>query len=140
MAGSNTERRRSRRVDANLNLEVKVPRSDGSLLTANLETINISSSGVYFKSDHFLEPMTKLAMELEVAVPGGRGQTEPATALVVCQGLVVRSNPPVESAGCENYEIAVFFTQIEPAGIKNLEKHIGMILDDAGVDDPNSPT
>lgn len=134
MAGRDTERRKSRRVDANLNLEVKVPRSDGSLLTASLETINISSSGVYFKSDHFLEPMTKLAMELEVSVPGGSGPTAPALAQVVCQGLVVRTNPPVETPGCDNYEIAVFFTQIEPDGMQNLEKHIAMILEEAGSD------
>jgi hypothetical protein len=127
MAEIRTERRKARRVDANLNLEVKVPRADGSLETASLETINISSSGVYFKSDHFIEPMTKLAMELEVQVPAGEGGAE--TALVPCEGLVVRTNPEAESADCRNYEVAVFFTHIESEGMANLERHITMLIE-----------
>lgn len=129
MADRDTERRKAQRVEANLNLEVRIPRSDGSLLTANLETINISSSGVYFKADHFLEPMTKLAMELEVSVPPEPGGQEPALARVPCQGLVVRTTPEAHTPGCDNYEVAVFFTQIDPEGMQNLEKHIAMILD-----------
>ena len=72
-----SERRRALRVDANLNLEVKIPLADGSSELATHETINISTSGIYFKSDHFIEPMTKLAMELEVKVPGAAGSSEP---------------------------------------------------------------
>lgn len=128
MSDSRSERRKAQRVDANLNLEVKFPRSDGSTGTASMETINISSSGIYFKSDHFIEPMTKLAMELEVGIP--KGQDERGTALVPCEGLVVRTSPEVETAGCEDYEVAVFFTHIESDGMANLERHITMLIDD----------
>lgn len=130
MSENQTERRKARRVDANLNLEVKIPRSDGSLEVASLETINISSSGVYFKSDHFIEPMTKLGMELEVMVPAGEGGKE--VALVPCEGLVVRTNPEAETPGCDRYEIAVFFTHIESDGMANLERHITMLIEDLG--------
>ncbi|MFH2052322.1 MAG: PilZ domain-containing protein [bacterium] len=126
MNADNMERRRAQRVNASLNLEVRVPRVDGSELTASLETINISSSGIYFKSDHFIEPMTKLAMVLEVLVSSNGGDSY---APVPCEGLVVRSNPEAEVEGCNNYEIAVFFTQIEPGGAENLEKHIALLLD-----------
>ena len=124
-----SERRRADRLDANLNLEVKMSKVDGSVETASLETINISTSGVYFKSDHFIEPMTKLGMDLEVRVPvdGGSGEI---TALVPCEGLVVRSNPEGVVEGCSEYEIAVFFTHIEPDGMANLEKHIALLLTD----------
>lgn len=128
MSDTQSERRKAQRVDANLNLEVKFPRSDGSTGVASLETINISSSGIYFKSDHFIEPMTKLAMELEVAVPGTHGNHD--HALVPCQGLVVRTNPEADTVGCDDYEVAVFFTHIESDGMANLERHITMLIDD----------
>lgn len=114
------ERRGARRVDANLKLQVALPAGAGS---AELETINISSSGLYFRSDRFLEPMTKLALELEVAVPDGDG-----TALVPCEGLVVRSEPEVARDGAE-YEVAVFFTHIAPEARQVLERHIALLLD-----------
>ena len=126
----NNERRRALRVNANLNLEVKLPKADGSTETASLETINISTSGVYFKSDHFIEPMTKLAMELEVTVPPADADSAVTTAPVPCEGLVVRSNPEGLVEGCSDYEVAVFFTHIAPEGMANLEKHIGMLLTD----------
>jgi len=122
------EKRRARRVDANLNLEVQIPQGDGSLETANLETINISSSGVYFRSDKFLEPMTKLAMRLDVTVPGTSGEGT-ARAPVACEGIVVRPDPDVERSDCEQYETAVFFTNISPEGLTNLERHIAYLLD-----------
>ena len=128
MNDGHSERRKSKRVDANLNLAVKIPRADGSHQAATLETINISSSGVYFRSDHFIEPMTKLAMDLEVGVPGDAPDGA-ETALVPCEGLVVRCVPEVETADCDHYEIAVFFTYIEPDGLAALESHIGLLID-----------
>lgn len=128
MTDSPKDRRKSERVDANLNLAVKIPQADGSQESATLETINISSSGVYFKSDHFIEPMTKLAMDLEVLVPA-EAEGEQETALVPCEGLVVRCNPEAETPGCETYEVAVFFTHVEPDGLIALECHIAMMID-----------
>ncbi len=124
------ERRRAERLDANLKLQVKLSKADGSVETTSLETINISTSGVYFRSDHFIEPMTKLAMELEVTVPNPQNDVAAATAPVPCEGLVVRANPEGPVADCADYEIAVFFTHIEPQGMANLQKHIAMLLTD----------
>lgn len=123
------DRRQSQRVDATLNLEVKLPRPDGSETLASLETINISSSGIYFKSDHFIDPMTKLAMELEVLVPDVDGGAEKSTALVPCEGLVVRVTPEAETESCDSYEVAVFFTNIQPEGLETLERHIALLID-----------
>ncbi len=128
MSDKALERRKAKRVNASLNLEVKFPRSDGTQAVANLETINLSSSGVYFKSDHFIEPMTKLAMEMEVKVPVA--EEEEGTALVPCEGLVVRTSPEEDTPGCDSYEVAVFFTHIEPEGMANLERHIAMIIEE----------
>lgn len=128
MADKKNERRRADRIDANLKLEVQLPGEDGSAGVANLETINISSSGVYFKSDHFIEPMTKLVMDLEVLVPESEAEAGHQTAGVPCEGIVVRSNPEGPTDGCEDYEIAVFFTHIEPEGMANLERHITLLM------------
>ncbi len=128
MNGGWDEKRQARRVEANLNLEVRIPLEDGSHEVASLETINISSSGVYFRSSKFLEPMTKLAMRLDVTVPG-ENEDEPGRAPVVCEGLVVRIEPEIETAEADGYEVAVFFTHIEPEGLANLERHIAMMLD-----------
>ncbi len=114
------DRRGSRRVDASLNLQVDLPQGG----PATLETINISSSGLYFRSDRFLEPMTKLAMELEVTVPDGDGR-----AMVPCEGLVVRTQPEAETVDCDGYEVAVFFTHISPDARAVLEQHITLLLD-----------
>ena len=130
MTDKNMERRKSDRVNARLKLEVKVPRTDGSDETATLETINISSSGIYFKSDHFIEPMTKLAMVLEVTVPSEDGSDELDFAPVPCEGLVVRIRPEAAEDDCSEYEVAVFFTNIDADGAANLEKHISLLIED----------
>ena len=121
MSETRQDRRGARRVDANLRLQIALPEGGGA---AALETINISSSGLYFRSDRYLEPMTKLALELEVGVPDGDGR-----ALVPCEGLVVRAEPETEDGDEEGWEIAVFFTHVEPEGRRALERHIAMLLD-----------
>jgi len=122
------ERRQAQRVHAHLNLKVKLPLPDGSEQAASLETLNISSSGVYFRSDHFIEPMTKLEMDLDLPVPvkGTAGELE--IAQVRCEGLVVRVTPDTPAEGSAPYEIAVFFTNIEPEGLASLEEHIALLL------------
>ena len=131
MTEKQIDRRKSGRINASLKLEIKIPRVDGSPDTTTLETINISSSGVYFKSAHFIEPMTKLAMVLEVTVPaGGESVGKVGLAPVPCEGLVVRIQPETDVEGCDDYEVAVFFTNIEAEGALNLEKHITLLIDD----------
>ncbi|MBK8166095.1 MAG: PilZ domain-containing protein [bacterium] len=125
MSGQSWERRRAQRVNASLNLEVRVPGAEPR--PATLQTINISSSGIYFRSDHFIPPMTRLAMEIEVAVPS-EGTAETGTATVPCEGLIVRVTPEVETPGCTDYEVAVFFTSISPEGMANLERHIALLI------------
>ncbi len=130
MTDKDMERRKSDRVNARLKLEVKVPRDDGSQETATLETINISSSGIYFKADHFMEPMTKLAMVLEVSVSSESGADDFDLAPVPCEGLVVRIRPETATDDCSEYEVAVFFTNIDAEGSANLEKHISLLMED----------
>ena len=129
MTDKQMERRKSNRINANLKLEVKLPRVDGTQDIATLETINISSSGVYFKSGHFIPPMTKLALVLEVTVPAADGSGGVELAPVPCEGLIVRIRPETEVEGCDDYEVAVFFTHIEAEGAATLEKHVALLID-----------
>lgn len=121
------ERRRSQRVDARLPLRLNLEMDGaGDALTDGIETINISASGVYFRTPRFLEPMTKLAMSLELDVPDdGAAVTEKT---VQCHGLVVRVQPEQEQPQCSSYEVAVFFTWIDPEGQAVLQKHIDMLV------------
>jgi hypothetical protein len=122
------ERRRSQRVSACLPLKVHLEASAGQLTeTPDLETINISASGVYFRSRRYMAPMTKLAMSLELAV-GGTPEQPTEHALVQCQGLVVRIQPEEELPPGGEYEIAVFFTWVEPEGQTILQDHINLRL------------
>ena len=124
MADRRSERRQSQRIDARMKLEVKVPLGDGQLQPASLETINISSSGIYFRSEHFIEPMTKLGMCLELPVSSATEGAAPEIATLDSEGIVVRVSPEEEAPDVDRYEIAVFFTHIEPEGLQALEEHI----------------
>lgn len=130
MSDGRAERRKSQRVEANLKLKVQVPLSDGSLRPAMMETLNISSSGVYFRSDHFMEPMTKLDMILDLPLPA-EGEGEMRVAAAQCEGIVVRVVPEDPDAPVDHFEIAVFFTQIDDRGREYLKQHIAMLLTSA---------
>ena len=129
MAEYISDRRNTQRVDANLKLEIKLPLADGSEEAASLETVNISSSGIYFRSKHCIEPMTKLEMGLEVRVPSRKKTGQLAVATVRCEGIVVRVTPENGQPEDGLYEIAVFFTQISPEGLRSLEEHITLLLE-----------
>lgn len=131
MAASNVDRRRAQRVDARMKLTVQVPRPDGSLREASLETLNISSSGLYFQTDHFIEPMTKLDLLLELPVSSAAPGGPPRTTAVRCEGIVVRSVPEAPDPAADSYEVAVFFTHFESEALARLEEHISLLLSDA---------
>ena len=60
------ERRKSSRVEATLNINLHLDLPGDQERSTELETINVSSSGVYFRSESFIEPMTKLALSFDV--------------------------------------------------------------------------
>ena len=120
--GSGEERRRARRVDAtlSLNLHIDLPGSGGP---ADSETINVSSTGVYFRSAGYIEPMTKLALNFDVPT-----DAEGAKGHVECEGIVARVVPEVPAPDVEFYEVAVFFTVIDADSLSNLESYIALRL------------
>ena len=65
------ERRRAQRVDANLAVTIS-----GGPAEAKGKTLNISSNGVYFQSPYFIEPLTKVKLELVIPPQGGGEKKE----------------------------------------------------------------
>lgn len=109
------ERRRATRVDAQIQLQVHLPTQDGP---TELETVNVSSAGMYFISPHFVEPMTKLQLQFELPI-----SAEELVA-IECEGIVVRVSPEMPSDADDGYEVAVFFTTIDAGSHANLERYI----------------
>lgn len=98
-----TERRRGRRVEARLHIELDLEPGGPSHPTS---TINISSNGVYFQSPRFVAPLTKLGLRL--LLPDDDGSP------VGCTGVVVRCVPDRPTAGVHQYEVACYFTDTSP--------------------------
>lgn len=95
------ERRKDLRM-SNI-LPVKISQTDGDIVT---ETINISRSGAYCRIKKYIEPMTKLKINL--LMPNRKnGKNVPKK--ISCEGVGVRVEPiPGESA----YNVAIFFSDI----------------------------
>ena len=83
---------------------------------AHVETVNVSASGVYFTSTTFIEPLTKLRVVLDI--PGEAGQP----GGLVCDGVVVRTEPDAGETGVTEYQVACYFTDV--ADTARLEKYI----------------
>jgi hypothetical protein len=81
------ERRRATRADARLSMRVEGAPSEDAQAQILTETQNISSSGVYCHSPHYLAPLSKVA--LTIVLPGMPGKNG-ARRLLKCEGIVVR--------------------------------------------------
>lgn len=118
------ERRKSQRVDATLmlNLHLELPGLEGA---PPPETINVSSTGVYFRTEYYIEPMTKLSLHFQV--PTDESGTMSG---VECEGIVARVLPEVPAPDVDRYEVAVFFTVIDSDSLSHLESYIALRLAD----------
>jgi hypothetical protein len=83
---------------------------------AHVETVNVSASGVYFTSPTFIEPLTKLRIVLDIPGEGGKSRG------LVCDGVVVRTEPEANEATVSEYQVACYFTDVSDA--ERLEKYI----------------
>lgn len=118
----NEERRRARRVDASLSLQLHLDLA-GLDDPGALETLNVSSTGVYFRSETYIEPMTKLSLTFDVAT-----DEEGTQMPVSCEGIVARVLPELPDEKADGYEVAVFFTTIDAESLHHLERYIDVRL------------
>jgi hypothetical protein len=86
------------------NIPLKISREDGKDVVT--KTVNISRAGAYCQIDQYIEPMTKL--KLNLLVPQKKAGKANARK-VVCTGVVVRTEPDTSP---DSYNIAIFFSDI----------------------------
>ncbi len=86
--------------------------------SARTESLNVSANGVYFASTSFIPLLTKLRITLELPEDVGR------PSQVTCDGVVVRTEPEVETAGERDYQVACYFTDISEGDRERLESYI----------------
>lgn len=98
-----SDRRKSPRVAAELPIAV-----EGGPAEASGKTLNISENGVYFEVPHFIEPLTKVRMEL--FIPDEEGAEEGSR--VGFDGVVVRVEPEDHEGHSGPFRVAVFFTHV----------------------------
>ncbi len=102
------ERRRSERVDAKVSMRVEGSHDGGSTQIVT-ESQNISSSGVYCMSSHYLPPLSRVQLTLVMPrVPGHNSAQE----LVKCDGIVVRCEMSTVRKHEHAYELACMFAEM----------------------------
>lgn len=109
------ERRTAQRVEADLAVTVT-----GDPEAAKGKALNISTSGIYFESPHFLAPLTKVQLELRVPeTDPKRGETA-----VACDGIVVRVEPEKKDPARTLYRVAILFTYMSESSLRSLDRFI----------------
>lgn len=115
-----TERRETTRADARLSMRVEGDVEGGDAPQLVTESQNISASGVYCYSDHYLAPLSKVALTIVLPkVPGARG----AQQLIKCEGIVVRCDGP-KKRGERHYELACAFSGLEPEWKQRIDEFV----------------
>ena len=112
------ERRRAVRAPAKLAMEIKLSGEE----FGRLETINVSANGVYFSSPGFIAPLTRLQITLLLPKDASGGSKKARE--VICEGVVVRTEPENEDSAHDHYDVACYFTDIADRDRVDLEAYI----------------
>ena len=114
------ERRATARVDARLSMRLKGARADGDLTQIVTESQNISASGVYCLSPHYLAPLSKVNLAIVLPrLPGGRGTKD----IVSCEGIVVRCEASAPRSEGQ-YQMACVFTDLDSRRRERVEEFV----------------
>ncbi|MFP4472245.1 MAG: PilZ domain-containing protein [Candidatus Omnitrophota bacterium] len=107
------ERRRYPRVDSSLPVKICTTEFD-----AVTETQNLSRSGVYCRVSNYIEPMTKLDIQLLLTI---RRKDKNQTRKISCGGVVVRTEAIPDSGA---YHVAIFFYDIQEKDSSVLKEYV----------------
>lgn len=121
------DRRGAKRVESKVRFEAAIGAKDGKVRPSSYETVNLSTSGLYFKSDLPLKPMTRF--ELEIMFPEGNGSDGGPVGPVSVkgEGTVVWTAPDVDDPGGKRFEVGVFFSRLDSVGKKRLAAHVAKV-------------
>ena len=114
------ERRQSKRVDAQIALQLSGADKafPGESLTT--ESINVGAEGVYCHVGHFVAPLTKLQVTMVLPLKNKKGQVK--NEVLKTQAVVVRCQPSGDESG--GYRIACFFTGLDSGTKSTLEDYV----------------
>jgi c-di-GMP-binding flagellar brake protein YcgR len=112
------ERREDVRADAQLSMRLGALGSTGPEIVT--ETRNISASGLYCLSPHYLAPLSKVDLTL-VLPDGGRSA---AGRLLQCEAVVVRCQVATESR--RRYELACSFLGLPETQRRLLAEYVAL--------------
>jgi hypothetical protein len=85
------------------------------------ESQNISASGIYCYSSHYLSPLSKVALTIVLPhMPGGSGTQE----LVKCEGIVVRCESVAARGRDEQFELACMFSELDDERRYQIEEFV----------------
>ncbi|TMQ72567.1 MAG: PilZ domain-containing protein [Candidatus Eisenbacteria bacterium] len=115
------ERRRMSRADAQLGMRVEAGSADGGLIPIVTESRNISGSGVYCLSPHYLAPLSKVALTIVLPEVPGRA---PGQRLLKCEGIVVRCQGSAGARRDREYELACSFLGLDAAARELLDEYV----------------
>ena len=104
------ERRGRPRADVRLSMRLEGAPEDGAQAQIVTESQNISASGVYCHSSHYLAPASKVAMTLVLPRMPGAGTVQ---ELIKCEGIVVRCEPSRAGRGDAGFQIACAFSGLD---------------------------
>ena len=105
-----SERRRSLRADARLSMRVEGGHAEGDSTQVVTESQNISGSGVYCTSTHYLAPLSKVSLTIVLPrLPGSTSSKE----LIKCDGIVVRCEPSSGRRSEKHFELACMFSELD---------------------------
>lgn len=114
------ERRVNLRVDARLSMRVEGAPDGGPSAKIVTESQNISASGVYCLSSHFLPPLSKV--QLTIVLPKLPGHAH-SQELIKCEGIVVRCES-LPRKGEPHYQLACMFSGLERPKQQILEEFV----------------
>ena len=115
------ERRKRARTEARLSMRLEGILLEGEPARVVTESQNISSSGVYCRSSHFLAPYSKVDLTIVLPrMPGVRAVNE----LLKCEGIVVRCDPTGTKRGEKGFQLACMFSGLEPRHRDMLEDYV----------------
>ena len=115
-----SERRQTVRVDARLSMRVEGAH-DGAQAQIVTESQNVSASGVYCLSSHFLSPLSKVLLTIVLPrIPG----TARAQELVKCEGIVVRCELVAGKRSEPRYQLACMFAGLDRPLRERIEEFV----------------
>ena len=87
-----------------------------------LRTRNISYSGLYCHVPRYLAPFTRV--NVAMALPLHEGKNRPHNETFAIEGVVVRTEPEEETAGVDDYRVAIFFSGITEEARRLLARYV----------------